>query len=224
MTRPAAGSPDGHATLTATLRKGTVTDTRTFEVTVLPDFDDATAARQAADALTVHNLDDARGNLTLPADGAYGTNVTWSSADPDAVSADGVVHRPAHGDGATTVDLTATVTKGEASATRVLTAKVPELPAKEALKGYMFSYFTGEGTADGEQLYSALSKGNDPLHWRELNGGKPVLTSTLGEKGLRDPFIIRSREETSSTRSPPTSGSTATATGTPPSAPAASPS
>lgn len=194
VTRPAAGSPDGHATLTATLKKGTVTGTRTFEVTVLPDLDDTAATRQAADALTVHNLDDARGNLTLPADGAYGTSVTWSSADPDTVSADGVVHRPAHGEGATTIGLTATVTKGEASTTRVLTAKVPELPAKEALKGYMFSYFTGEGTADGEQLYSALSKGNDPLHWRELNDGKPVLTSTLGEKGLRDPFIIRSPE------------------------------
>ena len=60
--------------------------------------------------------------------------------------------------------------------------------------GYLFTYFTGEGTADGEQIYYALSKGNDPLHWRELNGGKPVLTSTLGEKGLRDPFIIRSPE------------------------------
>ncbi|MET9381448.1 family 43 glycosylhydrolase [Streptomyces sp. NPDC002928] len=194
VTRPAAGSPDGHATLTATLKKGTVTDTRTFDVTVLAAFDDATAARQAADALTVHNLDDVRGNLTLPTDGAYGTTVTWSSADPDVVSADGVVHRPAHGDGAAIVDLTATVTKGDAHATRVLTAKVPELPAEEALKGYMFSYFTGEGTADGEQLYSALSKGNDPLNWRELNDGKPVLTSTLGEKGLRDPFIIRSPE------------------------------
>ncbi|MFL5995205.1 MAG: family 43 glycosylhydrolase, partial [Streptomyces sp.] len=41
---------------------------------------------------------------------------------------------------------------------------------------------------------SALSKGNNPLKWRELNDGKPVLTSTLGEKGLRDPFIIRSPE------------------------------
>ncbi|MET7703782.1 family 43 glycosylhydrolase [Streptomyces sp. NPDC005485] len=194
VTRPAAGSPDGHATLTATLKKGTVTATRSFDVTVLPDFDDATAARQAADALSVHNLDDARGNLTLPDGGAYGTTVTWSSADPAVVSGAGVVRRPAHGDGAATVDLTATVTKGRASATRVLTAKVPELPAEEALKGYMFSYFTGEGTADGEQLYSALSKGNDPLHWRELNDGKPVLTSTLGEKGLRDPFIIRSPE------------------------------
>ncbi|WP_329598943.1 family 43 glycosylhydrolase [Streptomyces pseudovenezuelae] len=58
--------------------------------------------------------------------------------------------------------------------------------------GYLFAYFTGEGTADGEQIRYALSRGNDPLHWRELNQGKPVLTSTTGEKGLRDPFVIRS--------------------------------
>ncbi|GGQ79235.1 family 43 glycosylhydrolase [Streptomyces asoensis] len=194
VTRPAAGRPDGHATLTATLRKGTVTATRSFDVTVPAAFDDATAAREAADALTVHNLDDVRGNLSLPATGSYGTAVTWASDRADVVSAGGVVHRPAHGGGATTVALTATVTKGEAKATREFTAKVPELPVKEALKGYMFSYFTGEGTSDGEQLYAALSKGNDPLKWRELNDAKPVLTSTLGEKGLRDPFIIRSPE------------------------------
>ncbi|MEU1475116.1 family 43 glycosylhydrolase [Streptomyces sp. NPDC005760] len=60
--------------------------------------------------------------------------------------------------------------------------------------GYLFAYFTGEGTADGEQIRYALSRGNDPLHWRELNQGKPVLTSTTGEKGLRDPFVIRSPE------------------------------
>ncbi|MFE5893022.1 family 43 glycosylhydrolase [Streptomyces sp. NPDC056462] len=194
VTRPAAGEPDAHATLTATLKKGAVTDTRTFDVTVLPAFDDRTATEQAAEALAVHNLDDVRGNLTLPATGSYGTKVTWSSANGDVISADGVVHRPAPGTGATTVELTATVTKGEASTTRAFTAKVPELPKHEALKGYMFSYFTGEGTADGEQLYAALSKGDDPLKWRELNDGKPVLTSTLGEKGLRDPFIIRSPE------------------------------
>ncbi|MEU2284872.1 family 43 glycosylhydrolase [Streptomyces sp. NPDC013178] len=194
VTRPAAGEPDGHATLTATLKKGSVTATKSFEVTVLASFDDAAATRQAADSLAVHNLDDVRGNLTLPATGAYGTAVTWSSAQPDVVSADGVVHRPAHGAGATAVELTATVTKGDAKATRVFTAKVPELPAPAALKGYLFSYFTGEGTADGEQLYFALSKGNDPLKWRELNDGRPVLTSSLGEQGLRDPFIIRSPE------------------------------
>ncbi|MDN3027875.1 family 43 glycosylhydrolase [Streptomyces sp. S.PB5] len=194
VTRPAAGEPDGHATLTATLRKGPVSATKTFEVTVLPSFDDRTAVERAAESLTVHNLDDVRGNLTLPAAGDFGTDVSWSSANADVVSAEGVVHRPAHGDGATTVDLTATVTKGEARTTRTFTAKVPELPEQQALKGYMFSYFTGEGTSDGEQLYAALSKGNDPLKWRELNDGRPVLTSTLGEQGLRDPFIIRSPE------------------------------
>ncbi|MDQ0936717.1 family 43 glycosylhydrolase [Streptomyces turgidiscabies] len=194
VTRPAAGQPDGHARLTATLKKGPASDTKTFDITVPATFDDTTATQQAADALTVPNIDDVRGNITLPATGGYGTAVAWASSNPDVVAADGVVHRPAPGAGGTTVDLTATITKGTATATRTLTAKVPELPAKEALKGYMFSYFTGEGTSDGEQLYAALSKGNDPLKWRELNNGKPVLTSTLGEKGLRDPFIIRSPE------------------------------
>ncbi|WP_328772527.1 family 43 glycosylhydrolase [Streptomyces sp. NBC_00286] len=63
--------------------------------------------------------------------------------------------------------------------------------SKSKYAGYLFAYFTGEGTADGEQIRYALSRGNDPLHWRELNAGKPVLTSTIGEKGLRDPFVIR---------------------------------
>jgi hypothetical protein len=58
--------------------------------------------------------------------------------------------------------------------------------------GYLFTHFTGEGTADGEQVYFALSQGNDPTRWRQLNGGRPVLISNLGTRGVRDPFIIRS--------------------------------
>ncbi|GAF65164.1 hypothetical protein BTS2_2062 [Bacillus sp. TS-2] len=60
------------------------------------------------------------------------------------------------------------------------------------LAGYLFAYFKGEPYPDGEQVYFALSKENNPLEWEELNGGKPILTSHLGEKGVRDPFIIRS--------------------------------
>ncbi|MEU4770004.1 RICIN domain-containing protein [Actinosynnema sp. NPDC023794] len=58
--------------------------------------------------------------------------------------------------------------------------------------GYLFSYFTGEGTSTGEQVYFGLSQGNDPTRWRQLNGGRPVLTSTVGTRGVRDPFVIRS--------------------------------
>ncbi|MFF4524751.1 family 43 glycosylhydrolase [Streptomyces bluensis] len=87
---------------------------------------------------------------------------------------------------------------GSAQSTAQPSAQAPT-PSERSVKkspyaGYLFAYFTGEGTSDGEQIRYALSRGNDPLHWRELNGGKPVLTSTIGEKGLRDPFVIRSPE------------------------------
>ncbi|MCV9888717.1 glycoside hydrolase family 43 protein [Metabacillus halosaccharovorans] len=68
------------------------------------------------------------------------------------------------------------------------------MPQKQDYEGYVFSYFTGEGYTNGEQIYFALSEGNNPLKWNELNNGAPAITSNLGEKGLRDPFIIRSPE------------------------------
>lgn len=55
--------------------------------------------------------------------------------------------------------------------------------------GYLFAHFTGD-QEDGEQIYFSLSR--DGLHWQDLNGGKPVLYSTVGERGARDPFLIRS--------------------------------
>jgi hypothetical protein len=61
-----------------------------------------------------------------------------------------------------------------------------------AYVGYLFSYMLGEGSSNGEQVYFALSQGNDPTRWRQLNGGRPVMTSTVGTRGARDPFIIRS--------------------------------
>lgn len=57
---------------------------------------------------------------------------------------------------------------------------------------YLFAYFKGEGLAQGEQIYFAVSR--DGLHWTDINSGNPVLTSSLGEKGLRDPFIMRSAD------------------------------
>ncbi len=56
--------------------------------------------------------------------------------------------------------------------------------------GYLLVYFTGEG-ADGEQIYFAASK--DGLHWEDLNDSKPVLRTDLGEKGVRDPAIVRAQ-------------------------------
>ncbi|TDL69149.1 glycosyl hydrolase family 43 [Paenibacillus amylolyticus] len=55
--------------------------------------------------------------------------------------------------------------------------------------GYLFVHFIGE-QPDGEQVYFSYSE--DGLHWKDLNGGSPVLFSDLGEKGVRDPFLVRS--------------------------------
>ena len=56
---------------------------------------------------------------------------------------------------------------------------------------YLFIYFIGE-QEDGEQVYFSVS--SDGLHWEDLNQGKPVLRSCVGEKGIRDPFVVRDPE------------------------------
>ncbi|GAA0580687.1 hypothetical protein GCM10010172_76950 [Paractinoplanes ferrugineus] len=190
VTRPAT---DEQVTLTATISSGDVRDTRTFTVTVRADLSDPEKAARAAEALTVANLDDARGNLTLPATGGYGSRIAWASADPATVTATGEVRRPAAGSAARKVALTATIRVGAAETSRTFTATVPALPAPSPPAGYAFAYFTGN-TVAGEKIYFAASEGNDALKWKELNGGNPALASTLGTKGLRDPFLIRSPE------------------------------
>ena len=57
--------------------------------------------------------------------------------------------------------------------------------------GYLLVHFTSE-TTNGEQIYFATSK--DGLHWRDLNNSRPVLQSDLGEKGVRDPAIVRAAD------------------------------
>ncbi len=57
--------------------------------------------------------------------------------------------------------------------------------------GYLFAYFTSADEPDGEQVRFALSDGDRPDRWRALYGGAPVLRSTVGEQGVRDPFLLR---------------------------------
>lgn len=63
---------------------------------------------------------------------------------------------------------------------------------KEDFEGYLFGHFIGEENESGEQIYFAVS--GDGLHFKDMNGGKPVLVSGVGEKGVRDPFLYRSKD------------------------------
>jgi sucrose-6-phosphate hydrolase SacC (GH32 family) len=56
---------------------------------------------------------------------------------------------------------------------------------------YLLVHFIGD-FEDGEQIYFSVSK--DGFHWTDLNGGSPLLRTKIGEKGARDPFILRSHD------------------------------
>ena len=161
----------------------------------------------ALDQVDIPNKDDVRGNITLSdqvkVDGET-VNVTWETSHPEIVDVEshevegydampaGVVTRPAED---TEVTMTATLSYGEETRTKEITLNVkaaPEEISEDDYTDYLFAYFAGEGYSDGEQIYFASSQ--DGLNWDDLNNNEPVLTSTLGEEGVRDPFIIRSPE------------------------------
>lgn len=77
--------------------------------------------------------------------------------------------------------------------TKAVEKKAEEVITQKDMAAYLFVHFVGtEGSASDEQIYFSVSK--DGTNWQTLNECQPVLTSDVGEKGVRDPHIIRSPE------------------------------
>ena len=176
-----------------------------LKVTVMP-LDVDQELTEALESIDIPNKDDVRGNITLPETTSNGLDITWTTDRADIVNVEpipatvegyddtpaGTVTRPASD---TVVTVTAQVTLADQTVTKdiALTVKAaPETISEEDYTDYFFTYFAGEGYSDGEQIYFAASQ--DGLNWTDLNSNNPVLTSDKGEKGVRDPFIIRSPE------------------------------
>lgn len=61
-------------------------------------------------------------------------------------------------------------------------------------EAYLFVHFVGsQDTPEAEQIYFSVSL--DGKMWNILNNGKCVLTSAISEKGVRDPYIVRSPKD-----------------------------
>jgi hypothetical protein len=198
VTRPAPGSPAATATLvaTATTRGVAASAPRSFPVTV-PALTTADLAADR-DALSLPAL--VRGNVSLPSRGVAGSPIAWTSSNPSVITdaaagakAAGVVTRPAWGRPDAPVTLTATIGTGAQALSRTFEVAVAASVRPAADERYLFAYFTAD-TVAGEKISLAASRGNSAMSWDVLNAGSPVITSTKGTKGLRDPFIMRSKE------------------------------
>lgn len=92
-------------------------------------------ARVAADLaeLDLGDLSARTERLVLPARGAAGSELAWSSSDPGVVARDGEIRRPpsSHAEAAATVTLTATAALKEHRQSREFRVVVPRLPSDE---------------------------------------------------------------------------------------------
>lgn len=132
VTRPSytVGSVD--VTLTATVTKGSVTNTKTIYITIVPNAEtDHEAVQYAKDQLAIgyaagDSASSVTGNLALDTNGAHDATVAWSSGNIAVITNAGVVSRPTGAD--VVVTLTASVTKGMTSQTATYALTVKGMP------------------------------------------------------------------------------------------------
>ena len=74
----------------------------------------------------------------------------------------------------------------------LLAVSMMALPLMAAEGGFLFVTFKGEQSPMSEQIHFGLSK--DGRNWRVLNGSEPVLVSNVGEKGVRDPYLLKTHD------------------------------
>lgn len=167
------------------------------------------------DEISVVNAEDGvYGNIYLPEE-VNGAKISWWSSNEaiiyphqyyDILAGD--VDRPSQD---TTINLKAKIEK-DGQITKfeqdVLVKAAADEIYDEDYEAYLFTHFIGEGTgktengvriATGEQMFFALADVGEGLHFKDMNGStmsnpKPVLTSEVGERGVRDPFMLRSPE------------------------------
>ena len=126
--------------------------------------------------------------VTLPTKGTYGSVITWQSDNTDLLSNEGkVVGAPE--ETRTHVTLTATLTNGDATATKTFDVYVHKKDSPYS--HYLFTFFPSNSD---ENIYYAVS--DDGYNYTVVNQGKPVVSAdgitVMG--GLRDPHILRGED------------------------------
>lgn len=124
---------------------------------VIHALDNSQAVAEDADVLAIifangESKDGVAQDMTFPAKGINGTDITWQSGDIGHVDASGKVTRPLSSEESALVDITATISKGEEAATRVFQVRILKQPADdaEAVQQVADSLGIGYAAGDGE--------------------------------------------------------------------------
>ncbi|HEY4430589.1 MAG TPA: LamG-like jellyroll fold domain-containing protein [Paenibacillus sp.] len=135
------------------------------------------------DSLSLGNTSKVYKDLTLPTEAVRGTVITWSSSNEDVVGNDGSVTRPEKGHGNATVELTATITLGESTATKTFTIIVMELTGNVLEDGLVAAYDFEGNLAENEDRTSAGT-----ITGNRVNNTGGSITFETGEDGLAAKF------------------------------------
>ncbi|WP_419871177.1 immunoglobulin-like domain-containing protein [Candidatus Pristimantibacillus sp. PTI5] len=167
VTRPVLGEPDAEVVLTATIKRGNATDVKTFTVQVLAQLSDEDAVAVDKAALELANADAVTAKLALPKAGANQTVISWESDYPVNLRPDGMVSRPAMGEGDLNVTLTATISRGAHSETKAFVVTILE---QDASSGYLLAFKRNVSGVD--TLYYAVSRNGRT--WTELSSNAGI--------------------------------------------------
>ena len=212
VTRPAfnhSSVDDQTVTLTATISKGTESDTTTFTLKVIEaeptdqeavdavwgDFDDLDLSSKItyASGDSVNSVTQDLNLATSTGGEMYGCTISWSSTDTSVVEADGTVHRPVYLDGDKAATLSVTVTKNSATngpneietvtvIKAAMTDDVAVSLAKEALVATDISYAAGDSAASVTQNITLPTSGENgtTISWGSSNTGAIAISGSTG--------------------------------------------
>ncbi len=157
---------------------------RKYSITVLKNYTDKDYAQMDLDEIVlVGNLMHLKEDLYLPTESTHGSTIRWSSSNENIITSQGEITRLLSGGGSQSASLTVFSTYGSETVW-----KKYDVCVEERDFAYLFAYFTGN-SAWQEKVYYGLSR--DGYHFNTINNGNPVLESTKGHKGVRDPFIMQ---------------------------------
>lgn len=140
VTRPGAEAENVEGTLTATITYNGVTETKSFDVTVIAQYTDQQIVEHDAEAAkaALGDVSALMESFDVPTKGEWGSTITWTSENSAIVIEDGTatVTRPEIGKENATGKIKATVSYGEETKTVEIDATVLAFHEAVTIQGY----------------------------------------------------------------------------------------